>query len=121
MKPDWDQLGDEFSASLSVLIGDVDCTRADDLLCKHQKVEEYPMLKVFYSGDVKGFEYQGDQDIDTLRAFIESHLEVKCKVSQFETDGHCSPKEREYIVAMKGKHICVDSPPSLSSLSLYVF
>jgi hypothetical protein len=118
MKPDWDQLGDEFSASLPVLIGDVDCTLADDLLCKHQKVEEYPMLKVFYAGDTKGFEYQGDTDIDTLRAFIESHLELKCKVSQFETDGNCSPKEREYIVKMKGKYFCVDSPTCLSFLSL---
>jgi protein disulfide-isomerase A6 len=103
MKPDWDQLGDEFSASLSVLIGDVDCTRADEMLCSDQLVEKYPLLKAFYSGDSKGFEYQGDQDIDTLRAFIESHLEENCKVSLFETDGHCSPKERDYIVAMKGE------------------
>jgi protein disulfide-isomerase A6 len=120
MKPDWDQLGDEFSASLSVLIGDVDCTLADDLLCKHQKVEEYPLLKVYYAGDSNGFDYIGDQDIDTLRAFIVSHLEEKCKVSQFETDEHCSPKEREYIVKTKGKHFCVDSPPCLSTLSLFV-
>lgn len=105
-----------------MLIGDVDCTRADDLLCKYQKVEQYPMLKVYYSGDTEGFEYQGDEDIDTLRAFIESHLlEGKCKVSQFETDGNCSPKEREYIVTMKGKPFCADSPQCLSFLSLNVF
>jgi hypothetical protein len=33
MKPAWDQLGDEFAASSSVLIGDVDCTASGEELC----------------------------------------------------------------------------------------
>ena len=34
MKPDWDKLGDEFSGSKTVLIGDVDCTVEKDLCSK---------------------------------------------------------------------------------------
>jgi hypothetical protein len=33
MKPAWDKLGDEFAASSSVLIGDVDCTASGEELC----------------------------------------------------------------------------------------
>jgi hypothetical protein len=34
MKPDWDKLGDKFSGSKTVLIGDVDCTVEKDLCSK---------------------------------------------------------------------------------------
>jgi len=33
MKPAWDQLGDEFAGSSSVLIGDADCTGTGEELC----------------------------------------------------------------------------------------
>jgi hypothetical protein len=38
MKPAWDQLGDEFAGSSSVLIGDVDCTADGEELCSKFEV-----------------------------------------------------------------------------------
>ncbi|MGK3742570.1 MAG: hypothetical protein ACI90V_009426, partial [Bacillariaceae sp.] len=34
MKPAWDQLGDEFAGSSSVVIGDADCTASGEELCQ---------------------------------------------------------------------------------------
>lgn len=38
MKPAWDQLGDEFAGSSSVVIGDVDCTADGEELCSKFEV-----------------------------------------------------------------------------------
>jgi hypothetical protein len=38
MKPAWDELGDAFAGSATVLIGDVDCT-VEESLCKKYGVE----------------------------------------------------------------------------------
>ena len=48
MKPAWDQLGDEFASSKTVLIGDVDCTVHKDL-CGKYGVRGYPTIKYFTS------------------------------------------------------------------------
>ena len=46
MKPDWDELGEEFENSKKVLIGDVDCTTdGGKPVCERFKVEGYPTIK----------------------------------------------------------------------------
>mmetsp|Transcript_4020 Transcript_4020/g.6325 ORF Transcript_4020/g.6325 Transcript_4020/m.6325 type:complete len:141 (+) Transcript_4020:217-639(+) len=100
MKPAWDQLGDEFAASSSVLIGDVDCTASGEELCQTFEIRGYPTIKYFYDGDSKGEDYQGGRDFDSLKDFVVENLEAKCDVK----DGKdCSDKEKAYIEKMKGK------------------
>lgn len=38
MKPAWDQLGDEYAASSSVVIADVDCTESGEELCENFEI-----------------------------------------------------------------------------------
>jgi protein disulfide-isomerase A6 len=128
MKPDWDQLGDEYAASSSVVIADVDCTDSGEELCEtfeirgcksfieiHSKRHEYyrlafscvhfvsladPTIKYFMDGDSKGEDYQGGRDFASLKSFVEETLEVKCDV---HNPTECSEKEKAYIEKMKAK------------------
>eukprot|EP00544_Gedaniella_sp_CCMP2646_P003235 CAMPEP_0202506998 /NCGR_PEP_ID=MMETSP1361-20130828/51490_1 /ASSEMBLY_ACC=CAM_ASM_000849 /TAXON_ID=210615 /ORGANISM="Staurosira complex sp., Strain CCMP2646" /LENGTH=146 /DNA_ID=CAMNT_0049141089 /DNA_START=164 /DNA_END=604 /DNA_ORIENTATION=+ len=100
MKPAWDQLGDEFAGSSSVLIGDVDCTADGEELCSKFEVRGYPTIKYFTDGDVDGQDYQGGRDFDSLKQFVEENLEAKCNVNDLE---NCSEKEKSYIEKMKQK------------------
>lgn len=100
MKPAWDQLGDEYAASSSVLIGDVDCTASGEDLCEKFEVRGYPTIMYFANGDDKGEKYQGARDYDSLKNFVVETLEVKCDVNNPE---ECSEKEKTYIEKMKAK------------------
>mmetsp|Transcript_7139 Transcript_7139/g.9673 ORF Transcript_7139/g.9673 Transcript_7139/m.9673 type:complete len:148 (-) Transcript_7139:360-803(-) len=103
MKPAWDQLGDEYADSSSVLIGDVDCTDEDAKpLCEQFSVQGYPTIKYFVDGDMtEGTDYQGGRDFDSLKSHTEEHLEIKCLIGN-PSEG-CSEKEVGYIEKMKGK------------------
>eukprot|EP00934_Nitzschia_sp_Nitz4_P003168 Nitzschia sp. Nitz4//scaffold3_size479765//10106//10781//NITZ4_000007-RA/size479765-augustus-gene-0.19-mRNA-1//-1//CDS//3329550479//3158//frame0 len=100
LKPAWDQLGDEYAASSSVLIGGADCTDAGEELCEKFEVRGYPTLKYFLDGDKVGQDYQGGRDFASLKSFVEETLEVKCEVSK---PTECSEKEQGYIEKMKAK------------------
>ena len=63
MKPQWDQLGDAFADSKSVIIVDVDCTQDKNKdLCQKFGVRGYPTIK-YFSGSTGplGDDYQGGQ------------------------------------------------------------
>ena len=100
MKPAYDQLGDEYAASSSVLIGDADCTAEAESLCTKFGVQGYPTIKYFMEGDEDGQDYQGGRDYDSLKAFVEDTLEVKCDVSD---PVGCTDKEKGYIEKMAAK------------------
>ncbi|KAG7361255.1 thioredoxin [Nitzschia inconspicua] len=100
MKPAWDQLGDEYAASSSVVIADVDCTASGEELCESFEIRGYPTIKYFLDGDSKGQDYQGGRDFDSLKTFVEENLEVKCDV---RNPTECSEKEKSYIEKMKAK------------------
>lgn len=100
MKPAWDQLGEEFAGSSSVLIGDADCTGSGESLCNDFDVQGFPTVKYFVDGDMKGEKYSGARDYDSLLAFVQETLEVKCDVKNSEG---CTDKEKEYIDKMKAK------------------
>jgi protein disulfide-isomerase A6 len=98
MKPAWNQLGDEFEGSSSVLIGDADCTEEADL-CSKYDVKGYPTIKYIKAGE-EPESYSGGRDFDTLKKFVEDELLVKCTIK--EQDG-CSDKEKKYITKMQAK------------------
>lgn len=97
----WNDLGDDYAASSSVLIGDADCTADAKDLCEKFEVRGYPTIKYFVDGDVwEGEQYSGGRDYDSLKKFAEEKLEIKCDVSNTE---ECSDKEKGYIAKMKEK------------------
>jgi len=76
MKPAWDQLGDEFAGSKTVLIGDVDCTVEKDL-CSKYGVRGYPTIKSF-TGNPDGDPYEGGRDFAALKKFADESLGPSC-------------------------------------------
>jgi len=76
MKPAWDQLGDEFSGSKTVLIGDVDCTVEKDL-CSKYGVRGYPTIK-YFTGNPDGDAYEGGRDFASLKKFADESLGPSC-------------------------------------------
>ena len=98
MKPAWDQLGDEYASSSSVLIADVDCTVEQDLCSKHD-VKGYPTIK-YYTQEDGAQDYQGGRSFDDLKTFVSETLEVKCLLA--DTTG-CSDKEKEFMGKWKAK------------------
>jgi thiol-disulfide isomerase/thioredoxin len=81
MKPDWDKLMDAFAGSLSVLVGDVDCTtEGNKALCDFHRVRGYPTIKYGSTIESSWGEpvpamldgYKGYQDYDSLKQFAES-------------------------------------------------
>uniref|UniRef100_A0A7S2YHE0 Thioredoxin domain-containing protein n=1 Tax=Entomoneis paludosa TaxID=265537 RepID=A0A7S2YHE0_9STRA len=100
MKPAWDQLGDEYAGSSSVLIADADCTAEAEELCQKFGIQGYPTIKYFVDGDMEGEDYQMGRDIDSLQSFVETKLVVKCNITDPKD---CSDKEKGYIEKMKAK------------------
>ena len=100
MKPAWDQLGDEYASSSSVVIADVDCTVEQDL-CSDYDVKGYPTIKYFTAEtDPKGADYSGGRDFDGLKQFVSDELEVKCLLAD---PSGCSEKETEFMGKWKAK------------------
>jgi len=101
MKPAWDQLGDEYKDSTSVLIGDADCTSSGKELCDENEVRGYPTIKYFTSETgPKGESYSGGRSFDDLKTFVSDELEVKCLLDN--PDG-CSTKEKEFMDKWQAK------------------
>lgn len=99
MKPAWDKLGDEYKSSKTVLIGDVDCTKEQDL-CQKYGVQGYPTIKYYKDGDKNGESYNGGRSKDALTSFTADTLEIKCQVAD---PAKCSDKEKKFIETMKAK------------------
>ena len=101
MKPAWDQLGDEYKDSTSVVIGDADCTASGKELCSAQGVQGYPTIKYFTSEKPDGESYNGGRDFDSLKKFTEETLEGGCDIN--DEAKSCDEKEQGYIAKAKGK------------------
>ena len=100
MKPAWDQLGDEYATSSSVVVADVDCTVEQDL-CQKYDVKGYPTIKYFTADSpATGSDYQGGRDFDSLKSFVSDTLEVKCLLDNLEG---CSDKEKDFMEKWKAK------------------
>ena len=100
MKPAWDQLGDEYKDSSSVIIGDADCTASGKSLCDANDVRGYPTIKYFNGENPKGADYSGGRTFDALKEFVSENLEQKCLV---DDDSGCTDKEKDFMGKWKGK------------------
>ena len=101
LAPAWNELGDAYAGSSSVLIGDVDCTVEEDL-CSRYEVRGYPTLKYFTAETgAEGAPYESARDLDSLKDFVSETLEIKCQVD--DAEGTCTEKEAAYVAKMKGK------------------
>jgi len=100
MKPAWDQLGDEYAASSSVVIGDADCTGSAESVCSTFGVAGYPTIKYFKDGDQEGEDYSGGRDFGSLKKFVEEELEISCDIASPEA---CTEKEVKFLEKMKAK------------------
>ena len=100
MKPAWDQLGDEYASSSSVVIGDADCTASGKSLCDANDVRGYPTIKYYNAENPDGAAYNGGRDFDSLKKFTDENLSAKCLLD--DTEG-CSDKEKEFMEKWKGK------------------
>ena len=100
MKPAWDQLGDEYASSSSVVIGDADCTASGKSLCDANDVRGYPTIKYYNAENPDGAAYNGGRDFDSLKKFTDEILSAKCLLD--DTEG-CSDKEKEFMEKWKGK------------------
>mmetsp|Transcript_58759 Transcript_58759/g.68657 ORF Transcript_58759/g.68657 Transcript_58759/m.68657 type:complete len:144 (+) Transcript_58759:253-684(+) len=98
MKPAWDQLGDEYADSSSVLIGDSDCTDSGKSLCDKFDVKGFPTIKYWVDGEVQ--DYSGGRDYDALNEFVSTTLGKLCDVITLDD---CNDKEKGYVEKMKGK------------------
>jgi protein disulfide-isomerase A6 len=102
MKPAWDQLGDEYASSSSVVIADVDCT-VETEVCNDYEVRGYPTIKYFTAEtDAKGADYSGGRDFDGLKTFVSETLEIKCLLA--DTSG-CNEKETAFMAKWKGQPV----------------
>ena len=99
LAPAWNELGDAYAGSSSVVIGDVDCT-VEEALCERFEVRGYPTLKYFTAETgAEGEAYELGRDLESLKAFAEETLEIKCDVS--DAQARCSAKELAYVEKMK--------------------
>mmetsp|Transcript_2755 Transcript_2755/g.7000 ORF Transcript_2755/g.7000 Transcript_2755/m.7000 type:complete len:140 (-) Transcript_2755:315-734(-) len=101
MKPAWDQLGDAYAGSSSVLIADVDCTSDEgQSVCNDNGVSGYPTIKYFTAETgKKGEAYKGGRSFDHLDKFVKITL-ARCDP---KTKEDCDDKEKEYIDKMVSK------------------
>jgi len=98
MKPAWDQLGEKYAGSSSVVVGDADCTASGKELCSDKGVSGYPTIKYYIDGEAE--DYRGGRDFDSLNTFVQETLEVLCQIDDQE---NCTDKEKKYITKMSAK------------------
>ncbi|KAL7551917.1 hypothetical protein ACHAWF_015124 [Thalassiosira exigua] len=82
IKPDWDKLMTEFSASSNQLVADVDCTAEGKPLCDEHGVQGFPTLKYGDPSDLQ--DYQGGRSYDDLKKFAEENLKPMCSVANVD-------------------------------------
>lgn len=82
-----------------MIVGDVDCT-VEESVCSDFGVRGYPTLKYFTADTgAKGEDYNSGRDLDSLKAFAEETLTIKCQLNDQEK---CTQKEKDYMAKMQG-------------------
>lgn len=96
MKPAWDELGDDFANSKTVVIGDVDCTvPKHEKLCKKIGVEGYPTVRYFTDKTPrKGAAYEGERDYAALKQWADENLGPSCDNDHNDL---CSEEQRAIL------------------------
>merc|ERR1712112_614750 len=69
LAPIWDELGEKFKDSDTVVIAKMDSTANE---VEDVKIQEFPTIKLFKKGDNKIIDYNGERTLDGLVKFLES-------------------------------------------------
>merc|ERR1712121_218184 len=69
LAPIYEQLGEKYADSETVVIAKIDST-ADEL--EHTKIQSFPTIKLFKKGDNKVVEYNGERTLEGLAKFLET-------------------------------------------------
>lgn len=69
MAPIFDQLGEKFADSQTIVITKIDAT-ANEL--EHTKITSFPTLKLYKRGDNEVVDYNGERTLEALTKFLES-------------------------------------------------
>merc|ERR1712121_131318 len=88
LAPIYDQLGEKYKDSETVVIGKMDAT-VNEL--EHTKVQSFPTIKLFKKGDNKIVEYNGERTLEGLTKFLETDGEY----GQGPAEGEEEPEEEE--------------------------
>lgn len=67
--PIWDQLGEKFKDSETVIVAKMDAT-ANEL--EHTKITSFPTIKLFKKGDNEAVDYTGERTLEGFTKFLES-------------------------------------------------
>ena len=117
MKPAWDQLGDEFAGSKTVIIADVDCTVEKDL-CSKYGVRGYPTIKSF-TGNPDGDAYEGGRDYAALKKFADESLGPSCSndnIDLCDDDQKATLEKYNKMSADERKKIVDDTDKEIADL-----
>ena len=117
MKPAWDQLGDEFAGSKTVIIADVDCTVEKDL-CSKYGVRGYPTIKTF-TGNPDGDAYEGGRDYAALKKFADESLGPSCSndnIDLCDDDQKATLEKYNKMSAAERKKIVDDTDKEIADL-----
>jgi hypothetical protein len=107
IKPAWDRLGDDYKASDSVMIVDVDCDFGK-ATCSKMGVQGYPTIMYFTAGNKKGEYYFGGRDYDRLKSFVSKTLDNP--VCDGVMTKNCAENEGGFLTKMDGKTNDSDPP-----------
>lgn len=69
MAPIFDQLGDKFKESETVIVAKMDAT-ANEL--EHTKISSFPTIKLYKKGDNSIVDYNGERTLEAMTKFLES-------------------------------------------------
>ena len=102
MKPAWDQLGDKFAHSTTVLIGDVDCT-VEKELCQQYGVTGYPDIKYFDAVARVIADYEGPRDFEPMKKFAIENLMPSCSHANMDLCNEEETATLERFLAMSAE------------------
>jgi len=102
MKPDWDKLTEEFAASKTGVVADVDCTKDDAKdLCSRMGVKGYPTIKYFTETTAAtGDSYEGGRTYADLKKWADENLGPSCSPSSLDLCNDEQTAEIEKYQAM---------------------
>lgn len=98
MKPDWEQLAQDWAGSTVGLVAEVDCTGAGKPLCEEEGVRGFPTIKYGDPADLE--DYQGSRAYDDLSEFAEEVLKPLCSPTNLDLCDEEKKKEIEAMFAM---------------------
>jgi len=103
MKPDWDQLMEEYKDHETKLIADADCTAAGKSICDSNGVKGFPTIKYGDPSDLQ--DYQGGRSYDDLKKFAEEELKPTCSPNNLDLCDDEKKKEIDALMALDDKEL----------------